>query len=338
MTKQFNFGCFHENSSTRSYFSKKTLKSLRGKKLSHALDSSTAQHHHHNHNKIENQFLKKKRLYASSDNLTCLGVDSNFPINSLSNSNSAKSLSLTTNNFIFSNTPLAKTFASFNTNTSDSTSSLTHKSSLNMSENSLKLKKPNIGELKKPNLSVHDDTALTSCNKENILSPHMHPCQARDDPSQEPGKLSPANVKSLDTEHNKASELTHSSSVTCSTSSLATSYSSNLFDTSLITTSNVLNESTSSSSPSVLRNKAKSLVDCYLSNSPLSSSSSSVTNISNCSSNTTLTDHKIAHADASLTNVRKRASQSRPVESSCYYYDRKHQSISGSIKVGFSRK
>ena len=66
---------------------------------------------HKNNNATENHNLKKKRLYASIDNLNCL---SETLLTSLSSS-SAKSLSLTTTNHILHN-PLSNKFSSMNTN------------------------------------------------------------------------------------------------------------------------------------------------------------------------------------------------------------------------------
>jgi len=116
----------------------------------------------------------------------------------------------------------------------------------------------------------------------------------------------------------RLSDLLHSSSVTCSTSSLATSYTSNLFDTSLIITSNILK--TSSSESLFGRNKP---FDCYLSNSSLSSSSSSVTNISNCS-HLTLTEPKKVYGE-------NRNSFLNQIESS-FYYDKRNSSIPSLVR------
>ena len=372
MTKQFNLGCFHESSSTQSYLDTKTSKTFKNKNF----NNNTLNFNENHKNAIiqksknvlarkkfdTNQSLKKKRLYASSDNLNFLGTGKKIAPNSLSNSNSAKSLSLTTNNFIFNN-QLTKNFASLNTYTNASCSSLPSasfhslisgkitdmvgssfkkvndsKELLNFSlkadnsNTSIETKEPvqvysallnnqkndsqHKNYLEKPDSNNSLSTGSHDIGQAELTSIEINSIFSCSDKEELDNKMK---VKNLDIDSDtRLSDLLHSSSVTCSTSSLATSYTSNLFDTSLITASNILK--TSSSESIFGRNKP---FDCYLSNSSLSSSSSSVTNISNCS-NLTLTEPK--------KNINeKKSSFLNQIESS-FYYDKRKSSISNVIK------
>jgi trimeric autotransporter adhesin len=397
MTKQFNLGCFHESSPTQSYLDTKTSKSFKSKNFNNhnnntsALSSNDSHKNsiiqksknvlarkkldsniYNNNNNKNKTNLKKKRLYASSDNLNWLGRggagstgENRLTVpGSLSNSNSAKSLSLTTNNFIFNN-QLTRHFASFNTQSNTSNSSLPSASFHSLISSKLNemvgsnSKKVNDGkdllnfslkaensntsiETKEPvqvysallNNQKNDDAVKSSLEKHSESNINNSLSTGSNDIGQ--AELTSNEINSLfscsDKEHEavvklknlnidsdpRLSDLMHSSSVTCSTSSLATSYTSNLFDTSLIITSNILK--TSSSESLFGRNKP---FDCYLSNSSLSSSSSSVTNISNCS-HLTLTESKKVYSENRNTFLNQ-------IESS-FYYDKRNSSIPNLVK------
>ena len=370
MTKQFNLGCFHESSSTQKHFDTKTSKTFKSKNF----NNNTLSIKENNENAIiQNsksllerkkfeigQGLKKKRLYASSDNLNCNEAKNKLGTGTLSNTNSAKSLSLTTNNFIFNN-QLTKQLASLNTYTNASYSSLSSISFHSLLSDKindmsgLRFKKGNISN-DVSNFSPKTGSSKTSIETKEPIQVYSALLNNRsnDDGSKNYLEKLESNNNSLSTGSNdigqaevtsneinslfscsdkdenfklkdpnidsgpRLSDLLHSSSVTCSTSSLATSYTSNLFDTSLITTSNILK--TSSSESIFGQNKP---FDCFLSNSSLSSSTSSVTNISNCS-NLTLTETK--------KNVNeKKGSFLKKIESS-FFYDRRKSSISNLVK------